>query len=201
MLLSPPCVRAASAESKFLAASEIVRSLNPDADLGLNRSLVKRDGLQRSAIAIDAARREKLKRLADSKAEFTSITDVAEAASLIDAFQSRRLNMSIAFKNGSAEFDVAALLQVQALGAALRSSQLRLHHFLILGYCDSVGSQAYNAVLSKRRADAVRDYLSNKMRVEPARLYALGMGEIEISDGDISGEAANRRVDIVTLAQ
>ncbi|HVO24835.1 MAG TPA: OmpA family protein [Candidatus Margulisiibacteriota bacterium] len=65
------------------------------------------------------------------------------------------------------------------------------------GHTDSVGSDAYNMKLSRRRADAVRDYLvkhgipANRIRVE-------GFGERKpvASNATADGRAQNRRVEL-----
>jgi OOP family OmpA-OmpF porin len=46
----------------------------------------------------------------------------------------------------------------------------------IEGHTDASGRRAYNAVLSDRRAEAVKDYLVPEMHVSPDRLEAVGKG-------------------------
>ncbi len=67
----------------------------------------------------------------------------------------------------------------------------------IAGHTDSIGSAEYNLSLSRRRAEAVRQYLIKK-GISPHRLYARGYGETQpIADnGTEEGRAKNRRVEI-----
>lgn len=71
----------------------------------------------------------------------------------------------------------------------------------IVGHTDSVGSDAYNLGLSKRRADSVREYLMKNGGVDGARMETAGAGEGEpIASNDTrQGRALNRRVEFVIL--
>ena len=68
---------------------------------------------------------------------------------------------------------------------------------IIEGHTDSSGSAAYNKKLSKRRAEAVRDYLISK-GMPAERLEAVGYGESmpRVSNSTPEGRSINRRVDI-----
>lgn len=66
----------------------------------------------------------------------------------------------------------------------------------IAGHTDSLGSDAYNMVLSQRRADSVRSHLVSQ-GVGEARLTAVGYGELEPVDSNDTnaGRQNNRRVE------
>ena len=77
-------------------------------------------------------------------------------------------------------------------------SQVKLN-FIVEGYCDSVGTDAYNLNLSKRRAGAVKNYFISK-GISSSRMSSIGYGEanpIATNDTD-EGRAKNRRVEIKT---
>lgn len=66
----------------------------------------------------------------------------------------------------------------------------------IAGHTDSIGSEAYNMLLSQQRAEAVRAYLVEK-GVADERMSAVGYGELEPVETNESdeGRMANRRVE------
>ncbi len=67
----------------------------------------------------------------------------------------------------------------------------------ILGHTDSIGADVYNFELSRRRAEAVAEYLSN-LGVERRRLLTSGMGaSMPIAPNETrEGRALNRRAEI-----
>ena len=68
----------------------------------------------------------------------------------------------------------------------------------IEGHTDSVGPEAYNLDLSRRRAENVRDYLVSQ-GVDDEGLLAVGLGESRpvASNDSAVGRQENRRVEIV----
>jgi outer membrane protein OmpA-like peptidoglycan-associated protein len=66
------------------------------------------------------------------------------------------------------------------------------------GHTDSVGSSAKNQSLSQERADAVRRYILDAMRMDPSLIDAVGYGESRpiASNGTQAGRAQNRRIEI-----
>jgi OOP family OmpA-OmpF porin len=69
------------------------------------------------------------------------------------------------------------------------------------GNADSTGPAAYNAILSKRRADAVIQYLVSKFNVPAYRIHVLGLGEEKPVEPNKTseGRAKNRRVDVTLM--
>lgn len=69
----------------------------------------------------------------------------------------------------------------------------------VIGFTDSSGAEAYNLILSERRAQAAADYLISK-GIDPTTITVIGMGESSpIADNSTrEGRAKNRRVEIKT---
>ena len=67
------------------------------------------------------------------------------------------------------------------------------------GHTDNVGGDAYNLLLSKRRADAVKAALQSHYHVDSARLNAAGLGASQPQDTNatLEGRAHNRRVELI----
>jgi outer membrane protein OmpA-like peptidoglycan-associated protein len=66
------------------------------------------------------------------------------------------------------------------------------------GYTDSVGSKQYNFELSKRRADAVVNYLVASQDIPIYRIHTIGLGEEKpVDEGrNRAARAKNRRVEV-----
>lgn len=82
------------------------------------------------------------------------------------------------------------------LGSELPNAQ---HSIIVVdGNTDSVGPADYNYELSKRRADAVIQYLAEKYQVPAYKIYVIGLGKDKPSaeNKTAKGRAENRRVDV-----
>ncbi len=73
-------------------------------------------------------------------------------------------------------------------------------NILVVGHTDNVGAEDYNMTLSKNRANAVTNYMSNK-GINTGRLVTNWFGESQpMHDNSIStGRAKNRRVNVAIL--
>jgi len=68
------------------------------------------------------------------------------------------------------------------------------------GNTDSVGTDAYNLALGKRRADAVFNYLKSKgIQANRLKEASFGEGKPVASNATDAGRAQNRRVDLVIV--
>jgi len=68
----------------------------------------------------------------------------------------------------------------------------------IEGHTDLVGGDEFNLNLSTRRAEAVKNYLVQSMRMDASKIVTRGFGRFEplVIAGDVGQQAVNRRVEI-----
>ncbi len=73
--------------------------------------------------------------------------------------------------------------------------KMKLEVVMIVGYTDSVGTDAYNIALGQRRANAVKAFLTNDGGVEATRVYTESKGKADpvASNATAEGRAKNRR--------
>src|SRR6266542_2895001 len=78
------------------------------------------------------------------------------------------------FQYDSDMLQASAITQVQKLGTLIQRNPKAT--FSVEGYTDSFGSFEYNLDLSQRRADSVKRYLVEAMRINPAQIETRGYG-------------------------
>ncbi len=107
-------------------------------------------------------------------------------------------DLRVLFPFNSAELTPGTRRQLDELGRALTSDELAPFRFELAGHTDAVGSDAYNADLSARRAKAVADYLESRYGIDPQRLEPRGYGKARLLDPAAPTSGRNRRVEVVT---
>jgi outer membrane protein OmpA-like peptidoglycan-associated protein len=77
-------------------------------------------------------------------------------------------------------------------------SKYKRYFVTVKGYTDQTGSAEYNEGLSRRRADAVMEYLVGRHNVPLYRIHMLGLGQMNpVDSGRTSAaRAKNRRVEV-----
>jgi outer membrane protein OmpA-like peptidoglycan-associated protein len=127
-----------------------------------------------------------------------SASEREEIASL--AKDKPNIDLEITFDYNSAEISAKSLASVQALGKALTNPDLKGSTFVVAGHTDAAGSDAYNQDLSERRADSIKRYLTDKFGIAGADLVTVGYGESKLKDASQPLAEANRRVQVVNMA-
>ncbi|WP_343055403.1 OmpA family protein [Azospirillum oleiclasticum] len=105
----------------------------------------------------------------------------------------------IRFDFASARIRPESRAVLDRVAAVMKASDALAVRFRIVGHTDARGTPASNLALSRRRADAVRDYLTARHTIDAARLETEGAGETRLADPAHPDAAANRRVEIVNL--
>lgn len=111
------------------------------------------------------------------------------------------VNISVAFDTNSTEVGAIPKSSVQTIMEYL--VKYPEDTLVITGHTDSVGPDAFNLDLSKRRAQSVKQYLIEQYAIDEHRLIVRGAGESQpIADNNTpEGQAQNRRVTIQDCPQ
>jgi outer membrane protein OmpA-like peptidoglycan-associated protein len=124
--------------------------------------------------------------------------EFSQAAQVTGTFAKR--SYSIEFESGKATFTPSAVVVLNELLNQLSISGLSVQ---VNGHTDNVGNPVANLELSKKRADAVKAWLSaNASSTFPDdRLRARGYGDTQpVADNNTpTGKAKNRRVEVLLL--
>jgi OOP family OmpA-OmpF porin len=124
-----------------------------------------------------------------------SINKLRDVVSNIDDYK-LQTSVSVPFK-----FDQAGLTADtrQNLDKLAQDVQADKRFFIAVeGFTDTTGSKAYNETLSRKRADAVVEYLVAKHDIPIYRIHMIGLGELKPVDDTHSraARAKNRRVEV-----
>ena len=90
---------------------------------------------------------------------------------------------------------------VGRLADAMVQANLLSYGFLVVGHTSSDGRREANAMLSQRRADAIRDSLVNTFKISSKRVQSLGLGEEQFVDQAHPTSPANLQIQIVTIGK
>ena len=110
------------------------------------------------------------------------------------------IDLEITFDYNSADISASSLPSVRALGKALSDPNLRGSTFVVAGHTDAAGGEAYNQDLSERRADSIKRYLVDKFGIASNDLVTVGYGKSKPKDPNVPMDPANRRVQVVNMA-
>lgn len=113
------------------------------------------------------------------------------------AASEKAVSLQILFDYDSASLSADAKRQLDPIGHALASGELKGLKFKIEGHTDAVGSDEYNNDLSRRRADAVKQFLVDQYGISMEALQSEGKGKTGLADSSNPTSEVNRRVRIV----
>jgi outer membrane protein OmpA-like peptidoglycan-associated protein len=113
----------------------------------------------------------------------------------------KAISLQILFDYNSATLTESAKAQLEPVGRALASGDLSGMKFRIEGHTDVIGGDEFNIELSRRRAEAVKQYLTQQFGVASAAIQIQGKGKSDLADAANPTSEANRRVRIVSLGK
>ena len=90
---------------------------------------------------------------------------------------------------------------VGRIADAMVHSSLLPYTFLIVGHIEANGKREANAILSQRRADAIRETLVNTFKIAAKRIQAVGLGEEQLLDSARPTAPVNNQIQIMTLSK
>ena len=173
------------------SADDIIMALKPRVTRGLTTSPADAVRAADETQFIDALRNRPTRSL--STEERDKIASIASSKPKID--------LEINFEYNSAVIGSNAMPQITELGKALTSADLKGRTFIFAGFTDAKGSATYNQGLSERRADAVKQFLSEKYGIEASNLVTVGYGLSHLKNPANPFAGENRRVQITNATE
>jgi OOP family OmpA-OmpF porin len=110
-------------------------------------------------------------------------------------------NVDIQFDTDTPIVQPASYQTLGRIADALVQSTMLPYGFLIIGHIEANGKRENNAMLSQRRADAIRDVLVNTFKISSKRLQSVGLGEEQLVDAAHPAAPVNQQIQIVTVAK
>ena len=143
-----------------------------------------------------------LKRGANGNAETGTLDGITSLDALLDLpanillAKKTMLPSDLLFEFNRSELRESAKIGLMKLGLLMdRNPGL---YCWIEGHTDLVGGDEFNLNLSIKRAEAVKNYLVNSLRMDATKIVTRGFGRYEpiVTTGSAAEQAANRRVEI-----
>jgi len=188
-------VRARVLQMGGIVEDQIVRALTPKPKPPLTRGLSFGDKPEPAAVnpaevkLLSAVRGRSTRSLTNTERE-----EIAEAAK-----DKPNIDLTITFDYNSADIGAKSLAEVQKLGRALTSDDLKGSTFLLAGHTDAAGGDNYNQELSERRADSIKRYLMDNYHISATDLVTVGYGKSKLKDPSQPMAEVNRRVQVVNM--
>ena len=174
------------------SAEQIIQALKP---ARLTRSL--------TTSPADAARKaEETKFVNSLRNRPTRSLTTTEREQITSIAQTRpSIDLEVNFEYNSDRIGSKATPQVTALGEALSSAELKGGTFIVAGHADAKGSDTYNQGLSERRADAVKQFLSEKYGIDASNLVTVGYGKTRLKNPSEPFSSEYRRVQVINASE
>jgi len=110
-------------------------------------------------------------------------------------------NLDITFDVDTPIVQPESYQTVGRIADAMVYSSLLPYTFLVVGHIEANGKREANAILSQRRADAIREILVNTFKISAKRIQSVGLGEEQLLDYARPTAPANNQIQIMTLSK
>ena len=110
-------------------------------------------------------------------------------------------NLDIVFDVDTPIVQPESYQTVGRIADAMVHSSLLPYTFLVVGHIEANGKREANAILSQRRADAIREILVNTFKISAKRIQSVGLGEEQLLDYARPTAPANNQIQIMTLSK
>lgn len=126
----------------------------------------------------------------------TALASLRESVASLDDYQ-MQTSTTVTFGINRHRLSTEAEASLDKLAQDIKGN--KRFFVAIEGFTDSTGEKEYNEALSKRRADAVVEYLVSKHDVPVYRIHVVGLGPDKPVDGahTAAARAKNRRVEVM----
>jgi len=111
------------------------------------------------------------------------------------------VNLDITFDVDTPIVQPESYQAVGRIADAMVYSSLLPYTFLIVGHIEASGRRENNAILSQRRADAIREILVNTFKISAKRIQSVGLGEEQLLDPARPNAPVNNQIQIMTLSK
>jgi len=111
------------------------------------------------------------------------------------------VNVDITFDVDTPIVQPESYQTIGRIADAMVYSSLLPYTFVIVGHIEANGKREANAILSQRRADAIREILVNTFKISAKRIQSVGLGEEQLLDSARPTAPVNNQIQIMTLAK
>jgi outer membrane protein OmpA-like peptidoglycan-associated protein len=176
-----------------------VKQVDEKAQSGISAAQERASTADQHAAAADQHATEAMNRanVVGQAGEETSrgLNSLKQVVASIDDYK-LQTTATVAFKLNQATLSPEARVELDKVAGAVQPA--KRFYIAVEGFTDSVGGKEYNDALSKRRADAVVNYLVTKYDIPVYRIQMVGLGDAKPVD-EAKNRAArekNRRVEV-----
>jgi outer membrane protein OmpA-like peptidoglycan-associated protein len=176
-------------------AKDLLKSMNQSSDPDRMKIKIQENAPDMGSTLNDLAAARKKGDNGLAGMGFSSLDDLIDMKTPITGDLKAMMPSDLLFDYNSAEVREAAKLDLQRLGFLIETwTKSRV---IVEGHTDTIGTPEYNVDLSLRRAQAIKDFVVNSLRIDGNRIEVHGLGEqfpVRNAEGSAEEQAINRRV-------